>query len=343
MPHTIKVAVAGDHSYLSTILRFFVEQLANKTPDWLNYIRFLVIPIGCHPLAKYLASFDSKFNNIFMDAAWREIFSKTEPPTSENIDIAGRISQYIAGANVSHQFPISEAMLTYKQKSPDEDSCQKFIPFIGVVKVGIVEQNLSASGGIQCTTSCTVYVIDLNEFAAALAMAMVKLDSDDATVCNVNLLTSPPASVGSTHGKEMTGTPPPSPSVSSGLSGAGSTGNGMVDNCNISLFLQVDSDDATVCNVNLLTSPPASVGSTHGKEMTGTPPPSPSVSSGLSGAGIKWYECSLHALFNSCLLFPTVSIDGVEWNDVKFFQLAAQWPTHVKHFPVGILGYTKPV
>lgn len=42
----MKVAVAGDQSYLSTILRFFVEQLANKTPDWLSYIRFLVIPIG---------------------------------------------------------------------------------------------------------------------------------------------------------------------------------------------------------------------------------------------------------------------------------------------------------
>lgn len=42
--------------------------------------------------------------------------------------------------------------------------------------------------------------------------------------------------------------------------------------------------------------------------------------------------------------FPSsVTIDGVEWNDVKFFQLAAQWPTHVKHFPVGIFGYTKPV
>uniref|UniRef100_A0A8C0GMI5 Phosphofurin acidic cluster sorting protein 1/2 C-terminal domain-containing protein n=2 Tax=Chelonoidis abingdonii TaxID=106734 RepID=A0A8C0GMI5_CHEAB len=36
-----------------------------------------------------------------------------------------------------------------------------------------------------------------------------------------------------------------------------------------------------------------------------------------------------------------VSIDGVEWNDVKFFQLAAQWPTHVKHLPVGIFGYSK--
>lgn len=43
------------------------------------------------------------------------------------------------------------------------------------------------------------------------------------------------------------------------------------------------------------------------------------------------------------LLLPSlpVTIDGVEWNDVKFFQLAAQWPTHVKYFPVGIFGYSK--
>lgn len=36
-----------------------------------------------------------------------------------------------------------------------------------------------------------------------------------------------------------------------------------------------------------------------------------------------------------------VSIDGVEWSDIKFFQLAAQWPTHVKHFPVGLFSSTK--
>ena len=41
-------------------------------------------------------------------------------------------------------------------------------------------------------------------------------------------------------------------------------------------------------------------------------------------------------------VFPAVSIDGVEWNDVKFFQLAAQWPTHVKYLPVGLFGYSKP-
>uniref|UniRef100_A0A8C4JC60 Phosphofurin acidic cluster sorting protein 1/2 C-terminal domain-containing protein n=1 Tax=Dromaius novaehollandiae TaxID=8790 RepID=A0A8C4JC60_DRONO len=37
-----------------------------------------------------------------------------------------------------------------------------------------------------------------------------------------------------------------------------------------------------------------------------------------------------------------VTVDGVEWDDVKFFQLAAQWPTHVKHFPVGLFGAKPP-
>ncbi|CDQ90534.1 unnamed protein product [Oncorhynchus mykiss] len=203
-PPTIKVAVAGDQSYLSTILRCFVEQLANKTPDWLSYIRFLVIPVGTHPLAKHMSSFDSKFNNIFMDAGWRDLFGRLEAPTSDNIDVAGRVSQYLAGASVSHQCPISEAMLTYKQKrkrslyfdfyiSPDEDSCQKFVPFIGLVKVGIVEHNLSTS-----------------------------MDSDDAVMGSINMLASPPTQPGPTYMKDLTCTPPPSPSVSATLAGAGS-------------------------------------------------------------------------------------------------------------------------
>ena len=34
-----------------------------------------------------------------------------------------------------------------------------------------------------------------------------------------------------------------------------------------------------------------------------------------------------------CLLF-SVTIDGVDWNGVKFFQLSAQWQTHIKHIPL---------
>eukprot|EP00064_Thunnus_orientalis_P000182 superscaffoldBa00000008_g182 len=347
-PPTMKVAVAGDQSYLSTILRFFVEQLANKTPDWLSYIRFLVIPIGkstrisSHPLAKYVASFDSRFNSIFMDTAWRELFCRTERPASDNIDVAGRVVQYLAGANVSHQFPISEAMLTYKQKSPDEDSCQKFVPFIGVVKVGIVEQSLSTS-----------------------------VDSDDAMGGNTSILSSPTPPSAGPYGKEIGGTPPQSPSVSTALSGAGSPCSGSEV-----MGLQVDywtwqgpekkkeGEKRDVGLKNTLKSNFRSLQVSRlpcGGELT--PPPSMAMtvvtkeknkkviflskkpkekeldSKSQVIDGISRLICT--AKHQHTML--RVTIDGVEWNDVKFFQLAAQWPTHVKHFPVGIFGYTKPV
>lgn len=46
MPRPVKVVSVGGQSYLSAILRFFVKQLANKTSDWLSYMRFLIIPLG---------------------------------------------------------------------------------------------------------------------------------------------------------------------------------------------------------------------------------------------------------------------------------------------------------
>ncbi|KAK2869164.1 hypothetical protein Q7C36_001035 [Tachysurus vachellii] len=340
-PPTIKVAVAGDQSYLSTVLRCFVEQLANKTPDWLSYIRFLVIPVGCHPVAKYISSFDNKFSSIFLDAGWRDVFGRLEAPASDNIDVAGRVSQYLSGANMSHHFPISEAMLTYKQKSPDEDSCQKFVPFIGLVKVGIVEHNLSTS-----------------------------VDSDDANVMgSMSMLSSPPAQTGAPYGKDMTCTPPSSPSVSASLSGAGSPGSGgEVMGLQVDYWTcqgaekKKDGEKRDVGMKNTLKSnfrslqvsripsggeltPP------HGMAMTVVmkeknkkviflskkPKEKDMDSKSQVIDGISRLICT--AKHQHTML--RVSIDGVEWHDVKFFQLAAQWPTHVKHFPVGIFGYTK--
>lgn len=48
-PTPVKIAVAGAQHYLSAVLRLFVEQLSHKTPDWLGYMRFLVIPLGEAP------------------------------------------------------------------------------------------------------------------------------------------------------------------------------------------------------------------------------------------------------------------------------------------------------
>ncbi|XP_035040108.1 phosphofurin acidic cluster sorting protein 1 [Hippoglossus stenolepis] len=313
LPPTVKVAVGGDQSYLSTVLSCFVEQLASKTPDWLNYVRFLILPMGAHPLAKYLSSLDGKFNSLFMDAGWRELFGRLEPPPLDPVDVAVRVSRYLSGAAVSHLCPISEAMLTCKHKSPDDDSYQKFVPFIGLVKVGIVEQNFLSTS----------------------------VDSDDI------ILGSPPSQSGAPI--SITSTPPPSPSNScsgevmglqvdywSSQGGGGGRKEGGMKNTLKSNFRSLQVSRISGGEMMSLT---VVMKEKNKKVMFLSKKTKEKEAESRSQVieGISRLICTSkhqHTL--------RVSIDGVEWNDVKFFQLAAQWPTHVKHFPVGIFSSNKP-
>lgn len=34
--------------------------------------------VGSHPVAKYLGSVDYKYNNLFQDTAWRDLFTKLD-------------------------------------------------------------------------------------------------------------------------------------------------------------------------------------------------------------------------------------------------------------------------
>lgn len=112
--------MAGAQHYLSAVLRLFVDHLSHKTPDWLGYMRFLIIPLGqpdhdvtlmllleylnvlyiirscsyctskavccllflpgAHPVSKYLGTIDYRYNSLFQDAAWRDLFHKPEAP-----------------------------------------------------------------------------------------------------------------------------------------------------------------------------------------------------------------------------------------------------------------------
>ncbi|MBN3282327.1 PACS1 protein, partial [Polyodon spathula] len=350
MPRPVKVAAIGTQSYLSSILRFFVTQLANKTSDWLNHMTFLLVPLGSHPVAKYLGSLDSRYNSAFLDQPWRDLFNRAEPPSTDPFDVVGRISQYIAGASVTHQLPIAEAMLTCKPRMHGEDSYQKFIPFVGVVKVGLIESYPACSGD--------------GDEGVALSLAVPS--------------TSPPphgAAVG--LAKETAATPPSSPSMSSGLAVAGSpAASHAVD----TIGLQVDywlapggekkkeGERRDTGSKNTLKSsfrsvqvsrlPGAAVGESQPALNTmamtvvtkeknkkvptiflGKKPKEKELDSRSQVIeGISRLICS--AKQQQTIL--KVSIDGVEWSDVKFFQLAAQWPTHVKYLPVGLSGYNKP-
>uniref|UniRef100_A0A4X1U268 Phosphofurin acidic cluster sorting protein 1 n=1 Tax=Sus scrofa TaxID=9823 RepID=A0A4X1U268_PIG len=344
MPRPVKVAAVGGQSYLSSILRFFVKSLASKTSDWLGYMRFLIIPLGkdkqagSHPVAKYLGSVDSRYSSTFLDSGWRDLFSRSEPPVSEQLDVVGRVMQYVNGAAVTHQLPVAEAMLTCRHKFPDEDSHQKFIPFIGVVKVGLVEDSPSTTAG----------------------------DGDDAPVVSLTVpSTSPPSSSGLS--RDATATPPSSPSMSSALAIVGSPNSPYGD----VIGLQVDywlghpgerrreGDKRDASSKNTLKSVFRSVQVSrlpHGGRpsfprrtrkvsdvwvptifLSKKPREKEVDSKSQVIEGISRLICS--AKQQQTML--RVSIDGVEWSDIKFFQLAAQWPTHVKHFPVGLFSGSK--
>ncbi|CAB1351469.1 unnamed protein product, partial [Coregonus sp. 'balchen'] len=239
MPRPVKVAVVGSQSYLGAILQFFVTQLASKTSDWLNHLRFLVVPLGSHPVAKHLGAIDNRYSSAFLDGAWRDMFSRSEPPQTDLLDVAGRISQR------------------------DEDSYQKFIPFIGVVKVGLIEPGPSSTGrSPSMSHGVDAIGLQVDYWLASLAEKRREGERRD-TGCK-NTLKSAFRSL----------------QVSRLPEGGSSEAQA-----------QVSTMAMTVVT----------------KEKN-----------------------------------KKVSIDGVEWNDVKFFQLAAQWPTHVKYLPVGLFGYSKP-
>ncbi|XP_074452535.1 phosphofurin acidic cluster sorting protein 2 isoform X15 [Larus michahellis] len=341
-PNPIKIAVAGAQNYLSAVLRLFVEQLSHKTPDWLGYMRFLIIPLGSHPVAKYLGSVDYRYNNFFQDLAWRDLFNKLEAQTTvpETPDVVSRITQYIAGANCAHQLPIAEAMLTYKQKSPDEESSQKFIPFVGVVKVGIVEQSSATSG-----------------------------DSDDAAPSSSSVLSSTPPSV-SPAVKEASPTPPSSPSVTGSFSSSSQSLGAELMGLQVDYWIAappVDrkrdpekKDPSTTKNTLKCTFRSLQVSRLPASgEIATTPTMSMTVVTKEKNKKVmflpkktkdKEFESKSQCIEGISRLICTakhqqnmlrVLIDGVEWNDVKFFQLAAQWSSHVKHFPICIFGHSK--
>uniref|UniRef100_A0AAY4A5A1 Phosphofurin acidic cluster sorting protein 2 n=1 Tax=Denticeps clupeoides TaxID=299321 RepID=A0AAY4A5A1_9TELE len=339
-PGPIKIAVAGAQHYLSVVLRLFVDHLSHKTPDWLGYMRFLIIPLGAHPVSKYLGSIDYRYNSLFQDAAWRDLFHKPEAPVivQDNPDVVSRVTQYMVGANRAHQLPIAEAMLTYKQKSLDEDSCQKFIPFIGMVKVGIVEQTSATSG-----------------------------DSDDAAPIGSSLLSSTPPQVSAAL-KEASPTPPSSPSVNTGFYSSSGGGHGELMGLQVDYWVapterkrEVEKRDSSSKNTLKCTfrslqvsrlplggaewSPHNTMAMTvvtkeKNKKVMFLPKKTKDKeveSKSQVIEGISRLICT--AKHQQTML--KVSIDGVEWNDVKFFQLAAQWSSHVKHFPLAIFGHSK--
>ncbi|XP_059527723.1 phosphofurin acidic cluster sorting protein 2-like [Myotis daubentonii] len=325
----VKMAVAGAQPYFNAVLRVFVEQLSQQPPQWLDYMRFLVIPLGPHPLASYLGSMDCRYKNLFQDLYWRDMFNNldSENTLQDTQDVVLRISEYVVGANCVYLLPIAEAMLMSKQQRPNEKSSQ-LIPFAGAVKVGRVEPSAAMSG-----------------------------DSDNVVPSCSSELLSP-------TGKASSNTLS-CPSMSGGLSSTSQsvhaemmelqvdywTAAQPIDTKRVAEKKQLPTTKNTLkcffqsVQVSRLprsgegTATPAMSMTVVTKERKKKAPKKTtdedveSQSQCIQGIG----RLVCRAKHQQSML--AVVIDGVQWNDVAFFQLASQWSSHVKHFPICIFGH----
>uniref|UniRef100_G1PZ05 Uncharacterized protein n=1 Tax=Myotis lucifugus TaxID=59463 RepID=G1PZ05_MYOLU len=135
-PKPVKILVAGAQHYFSAVLQVFLELLSYKMLGWLGYEHFLVIPLGSHPVARYLGSIN-----------YRDLFHKLDAQSAiqDTLDIVTRITQYITGTTVP------PSCSSRKPCSPTSRRAPMSIPYSSFfsgrqVKVGIVQQSSGTSG-----------------------------------------------------------------------------------------------------------------------------------------------------------------------------------------------------
>ncbi|KAG5309341.1 PACS2 protein, partial [Acromyrmex insinuator] len=299
-PAPIKVIIAGGDSFINAVLRHYVDLLSFRPPDWQNYMKFLVVPLGSNTLTRYLSSIDTKYSKLFGDE-WKELLEREGGGSSE---CAARASEYLVTANTILLLPIAEAMVTYRET---DDSSQIFIPFINDVRVGCPDSSSSTS-------------VDLEESNVSMSGSPPSLP--------------PPSLPVPTPGKL---TPPSSPNVGQPAREGWEPVELQLDYwtfraLHVQRLPSLGEVPGHHLSMNFTTKEKKQkimrLGKKKEKEKENEP-------KSQSVDGVTRLICS--AKTHNIPL--RVSIDGTEWYGVKFFQLSAQWQTHIKTFPIALLEY----
>ncbi|XP_011642208.1 phosphofurin acidic cluster sorting protein 2 isoform X2 [Pogonomyrmex barbatus] len=316
-PAPIKVVIAGGDSFINAVLRHYVDLLSFRPPDWQNYMKFLVVPLGSNTLTRYLSSIDAKYSKLFGDE-WKELLEREGGGSSEG---AARVSEYLATANTVLLLPIAEAMVTYRET---DDSSQIFIPFINDVRVGCPESTSSAS-------------VDLEESNVSMSGSPPSLPPPNLPVPTPGKLTPPSSPNVGQPARE--GWEPVELQIDYwSKQTQGEKGKSTLRQAFRSLHVQrlpsLGEIPGHHLSMNFTTKEKKQkimrLGKKKEKEKENEP-----KSQSVDGMTrlicfVKTHNIPLR-----------VSIDGTEWYGVKFFQLSAQWQTHIKTFPIALLEYSQ--
>ncbi|XP_028398648.1 phosphofurin acidic cluster sorting protein 1-like isoform X2 [Dendronephthya gigantea] len=330
-PPCLKIAIAGTEGYIGVVLRPFVEQFSSK-PMWQSYIRFLVIPLDSnHSVGKYISHVDSAYSSLFMDSIWRDIFEK--PDSNADFETVNqRINTYVKGANVTHHLPIAEALVN--RHGFDEDS-SRFIPFVGMVRIGCAELGETEDIVNGNTTSPSTLQISNHK--------------DSSQNMNISSASPPNESkLGSTTNKESN--PQSSTSCNEVMDlqvdywTAGGKKEGSKTTLKTAFKSLVVSRHHNIEEPGTLqmiaTTKEQNIRKVHAKSafeamMRGKKSKErDSDAKGPIVANVTKLVCTSKSQSDSL----NVVIDGVSWDGVKFFSLSPQWSRHVKTFPIGLIG-----
>ncbi|EDS39369.1 conserved hypothetical protein [Culex quinquefasciatus] len=345
-PTTVKVLLVGGDWLQGAVLRHYVELLGIRPPDWVNHIRFYIIPLGSCGVARYLSVVDSSYSSMFGTENWQQICDRaanleSAQSKNESAEIISRIQRYLHSSGPCTQVPIAEAMVNYR----DEDSCQIFVPFISDVRIGCQE-------GPQLS-------LDLEE---SFAIGGSGQSSDRV------LSSSPPQSGRASPPAPLT----PAPAVQQSSSGTHESVELQVDywplarsildvkekslgkgqdptgkNSIKSTFrhLQVWRLPLAPCNGEYTNGLTLSYATKEKKQKSGKfevvmrlgkkKEKDRDAEKEQCVEGVARLICSPKQSHPVPL---RVYIDGTEWTGVKFFQLSSQWQTHIKNFPIALVG-----
>ncbi|XP_050100462.1 phosphofurin acidic cluster sorting protein 2 isoform X2 [Anopheles aquasalis] len=355
-PNTVKVVLVGGDWLQGAVLRHYVELLGIRPPDWVNHIKFYIIPVGSCGVARYIGMIDSSYLAMFGTENWQQLCERvanleSAQTKNESAELISRIQRYLISGGPCTQVPIAEAMVNYR----DEDSCQIFVPFISDVRIGCLE-------GPQLS-------LDLDE---SLTFASQGSSSDRILSSSPpqSGRTSPPTSqtpiaVTQTQQQQMQLQQQQNSSVSSS------------SQMQESLELQVDYWPLARPITDQKEKPMGKSQDLSGKNSIKSSfrhlqvwrlPQVPSYGEFSNGLTLgfatkekkqkimrlgKKKEKDRDAEKEQCvegvarlICSPKQShpvplrvyIDGTEWTGVKFFQLSSQWQTHIKNFPIALVG-----
>ncbi|CAF0721890.1 unnamed protein product [Rotaria sordida] len=185
----IRIVLLGNDAFVNSFLQSYVECLASRPHEYMNYFRFYFVPLTFSYLAKFLGSLDSQYGLLFGGIEL----------SNEMIDIrelSQKITRYLKTSQRTLSLPVGEVMLNRKGRLPDEDSSPTFLPFCCYVRLG----TLSSTSNDNQMTSIDDNILLSKSLSLSLSTNPPRdsKDSSDEETSATALASSPPPKITNT-------------------------------------------------------------------------------------------------------------------------------------------------